>query len=232
MATHRLLNIPDATSPNEPVSKQQFDTYNNSVGGNRSGIDCTANPNYPVAIKGDRFEVTFAGKIGGAAGIPVDQYDEIVCATASIAGDQATVGSNFYIVQGNVQRATQTTSGYVQLATSAEAVAGTDANKPLTPLTTLALVADQRKNYTKSISLSRGTQFLNEAIIYFPTAGSITSIVGIQITNILVKTSVGGTYAAASLPMPIASAGTLFIQFDYSSSTFLNGNITITGRDN
>jgi len=234
MAGHRLINIPDAVNPNDPVSKQQFDTYNNSVGGDRAGIDCSTNPNYPAALKGDRFEVLQPGKIGGSAGVAVDTYNEIVCATPSAAGNHAAVGANFYIVRGNMQRATTSTSGYVQLATSAEAIAGTETNNPVTPATALALVLDQRKTYKKSISVSRGTPFMNEAVVYFDAASIISSIVGSQVTNIMVKTTVGGTYTtvASMLPLAMGSASSLFIQFDFSSSTFLNGAITINGKDN
>ena len=129
-----IINLKDAVNPQEPITKIQFDTYVSAVGGNRGAIDCSANPNYPASNKGDRWEVTVAGKIGGPSGINVDVYDEIVCVTASASGDQATVGVNFYIVQGNIERATETTNGYTSYATDAEVQAGIENTKSITPL--------------------------------------------------------------------------------------------------
>jgi len=129
-----IINLKDAVNPQEPITKIQFDTYVSAVGGNRGAIDCSANPNYPASNKGDRWEVTVAGKIGGPSGINVDVYDEIVCVTASASGDQATVGVNFYIVQGNIERATETTNGYTSYATDVEVQAGIENTKSITPL--------------------------------------------------------------------------------------------------
>ena len=132
--SNTLINLRDAVAPQEPITKMQFDTYVSAVGGQRGSIDCSTNPNYPASNKGDRWEVTVAGKIGGALGIDVQVYDEIVCKTTSVAGDQATVGSNFYIVQGNLERATETVAGYIQLATDVETQAGTENTKAITAL--------------------------------------------------------------------------------------------------
>ena len=129
-----IINLKDAVNPQEPITKIQFDTYVSAVGGNRGAIDCSTNPNYPASNQGDRWEVTVAGKIGGPSGINVDVYDEIVCVAASASGDQATVGVNFYIVQGNIERATETTNGYTSYATDAEVQAGTNNTKTITPL--------------------------------------------------------------------------------------------------
>lgn len=129
-----IINLKDAVNPQEPITKIQFDTYVSAVGGNRGAIDCSTNPNYPASNQGDRWEVTVAGKIGGPSGINVDVYDEIVCVTASASGDQATVGVNFYIVQGNIERATETTNGYTSYATDAETQSGTNNTKTITPL--------------------------------------------------------------------------------------------------
>jgi len=132
--TNTIINLKDAVNPQEPITKMQFDTYVSSVGGQRGDIDCSANPNYPASNKGDRWEVTVAGIIGGALGIYVQVYDEIVCKTTSISGDQAAVGANFYVVQGNLERATETVSGYIQLATDVEVQAGTENTKAVTAL--------------------------------------------------------------------------------------------------
>jgi hypothetical protein len=69
-------------------------------------IDCSANPNYPAANAGWTYKVSVAGKIGGAAGVNVEAGDSLTCIVdASAAGNQATVGANWVIVQTNIDGA-------------------------------------------------------------------------------------------------------------------------------
>jgi hypothetical protein len=69
----------------------------------KGGIDCSANPNYPAADCGDTYTVTVAGKIGGASGVTVEAGDTMICTTDSTAaGDHATVGANWVVVQANL----------------------------------------------------------------------------------------------------------------------------------
>lgn len=66
-------------------------------------IACADNPNYPAANKGDIYVVTSDGKIGGANGVTVEAGDTIICKVDnSVAGDQATVGVNWFVVQSNI----------------------------------------------------------------------------------------------------------------------------------
>lgn len=66
-------------------------------------IDCSTNPNYPAADRGWTYRVSVAGKIGGASGVDVEQGDILICLTdGSAAGDQATVGANWSIIQTNI----------------------------------------------------------------------------------------------------------------------------------
>lgn len=149
MATNRILNLPEPASQNEPFRKIDFDSYVSSTGRQRGEIDCSANPNYPASIQGDRWEVTAPGKIGGASGISVQTYDEIVCKTDSEGGDQATAGADFYVVQGNVERATESTSGYLALATISDAETQTDDEKAMT-----AFKVKKWWDYIKTIAIT------------------------------------------------------------------------------
>lgn len=66
-------------------------------------IDCSANPNYPAADAGHVYIVSVAGKIGGASGTVVTAGDMCICKVdSSAAGDEATVGANWDIVQANI----------------------------------------------------------------------------------------------------------------------------------
>lgn len=65
----------------------------------KGAIDCSGNPNYPAADAGDLYQVSVAGKIGGAAGITVQIGDQIICNTNGTAsGNQATVGAFWDII--------------------------------------------------------------------------------------------------------------------------------------
>ena len=96
-------------------------------------IDCSANPNYPAAAKGDYYKISVAGKIGGASGTSVSAGDAIVCNNAASAGDEASVGTSWDKIQANVEQATTSALGLVQLASAAEAEAKSDGNKAVVP---------------------------------------------------------------------------------------------------
>lgn len=69
-------------------------------------IDCSANPNYPAADRGHTYRVSVAGKIGGASGVSVEVGDILLCMVdGSAAGNQATVGANWAVIQANIDGA-------------------------------------------------------------------------------------------------------------------------------
>jgi hypothetical protein len=79
----------------------------------KGGVDCSANPNYPAASAGHTYIVTVAGKIGGASGIDVVATDLLICRVdGTSAGNQATVGSSWTVVQTNA------TGSVVSISTS------------------------------------------------------------------------------------------------------------------
>ncbi len=66
-------------------------------------IDCALNPNYPAADAGHVYKVSVAGKIGGVSGKAVTAGDTLYCFTdSSAAGDEATVGANWAVLQVNI----------------------------------------------------------------------------------------------------------------------------------
>ena len=69
-------------------------------------IDCSANPNYPAADAGHVYKVSVAGKIGGASGPNVEVGDALWCTVdGTAAGNHATVGANWSIIQVNIDGA-------------------------------------------------------------------------------------------------------------------------------
>jgi len=69
----------------------------------KGAIDCSINPDYPAADCGHVYVVSVPGKIGGGDGLNVDNGDTLFCtADGSPAGDNATVGKDWNIIQYNV----------------------------------------------------------------------------------------------------------------------------------
>lgn len=65
-------------------------------------LDCSANPNYPSASKGDAYYVTDAGKVGGASGVSVDVGDVVVAKANNAGGNEATVGTDWFVLEHNL----------------------------------------------------------------------------------------------------------------------------------
>src|SRR6185436_15544804 len=60
--------------------------------------DCSTNPNYPAASKGDGYIVSVAGKIGGASGVTVAAGDVYFATVDNAGGTQAAVGSSWTVL--------------------------------------------------------------------------------------------------------------------------------------
>ena len=84
-------------------------------------IDCSTNPNYPIANCGDTYKVSVAGKIGGILGKTVEIGTLCMCTSDTTAsGDQATVGDKWVVVAGGLTAASgfnivRKTSNYIAL---------------------------------------------------------------------------------------------------------------------
>lgn len=135
--TGTLTGATDAQIPSALAAKTYADSL---LGANdamvyKGAIDASLNPNYVAASAGHTYKISVAGKVGGVSGVAVTVGDTIICTVdGSAAGDQATVGANWTIVQANVDRATNTTLGLAEYATAAEAEARTDSTVAVTPV--------------------------------------------------------------------------------------------------
>lgn len=127
-----------ANSDSRIASQKAVKAYISSIAANLSAapkgsLDCSTNPNYPAASPGDKYRISVAGLIGGTNGVSVQQGDIIECYVATAAGNHATVGSNWSIIQGNAEQATTSVLGLVSLATSSETSAKASTTKVVTP---------------------------------------------------------------------------------------------------
>lgn len=69
-------------------------------------INGVTSPDYPDADAGWTYRVSAAGEVGGIGGQPVQVGDLLLCLVdGTPSGDQATVGNNWAIVQGNIDGA-------------------------------------------------------------------------------------------------------------------------------
>lgn len=110
-------------------------------------IDCSANPNYPAADAGAVYKISVAGKIGGGSGVNVQAGDTLYCITdSSASGNHATVGANWVVVQLNLEAASETVAGFVELATDAETQTGSDTARAITPANLTASAIKQGKH--------------------------------------------------------------------------------------
>jgi hypothetical protein len=129
-------NNNDTTIPTSAAVKAYADSIlaANDAFTFEGAIDASTNPNYPAADAGHVYKISVAGKIGGASG-PDVQIGDTLYATVdgSASGNHATVGSNWVIVQANIDRATDTTLGLAEYATLAEAEAKSLTTVALTP---------------------------------------------------------------------------------------------------
>jgi hypothetical protein len=112
----------------------------------KGGQDCSANPNYPAASKGDYYFVTVAGKIGGAAGTVVTVGDVFFANADNAGGTQAAVGASWDILHtsslvgallaannlSDVANAATAWANILQAALAADLNTGTDTTKAVT----------------------------------------------------------------------------------------------------
>jgi hypothetical protein len=84
----------------------------------KGATNCSANPNYPAASKGDAYVVSAAGKIGGASGAAVDIGDVYVASADNAGGTQAGVGASWFILEHNLTGALLTANNLSDVASA------------------------------------------------------------------------------------------------------------------
>lgn len=97
-ASNNLSDVSSASTARTNLavySKTEVDNKLVGMWDLRGSTDCSSNPNYPAASKGDAYVVTVAGKIGGASGQSVSAGDVYVALADNAGGTQAAVGSSW-----------------------------------------------------------------------------------------------------------------------------------------
>jgi hypothetical protein len=130
-------------------------------------IDCSANPNYPAASAGWTYKVSVAGKIGGAAGTNVEVGDTLTCLVdGSAAGNQATVGANWIIVQTNIDGAVTgpaaSTAGHIATFSGATGKVIQDSAVAISTDGTMAANSDAKVSTEKAVLTYLGANYYTQ----------------------------------------------------------------------
>lgn len=68
----------------------------------KGGLDASASPNYPAALKGDVYYITAAGHIGGGLGKLVDIGDMLIANSDNAGGTEVGAGASWVILEHNL----------------------------------------------------------------------------------------------------------------------------------
>ena len=169
----------------------------------KGSTDCSTNPNYPAASKGDAYYVTVAGRIGGASGKQVDIGDLYVASADNAGGTEAAVGTSWFVLEHSLV-------GALLSANNLSDVASAD-----TSITNLGGAA-----YTGTGGLVR----LNTPTLVTPEIGAATG-------TSLSRTS--GTLTVSTVTsgdLVLTSAAALTMSGTTASLTTTSGAITIDGQ--
>lgn len=97
-----LAGNSDTALPSQKAVKTYVDTSVTGLLDFKGSTDCSGNPNYPAALKGDAYIVSVAGKIGGASGRSVDVGDVYLATADNAGGTEAAVGTSWATLEHNL----------------------------------------------------------------------------------------------------------------------------------
>lgn len=139
----------------------------------KGSTDCSANPNYPSALKGDSYYVTVAGKIGGASGKTVEIGDVYVALADNAGGTEASVGISWFVLNQNLSGVALTSGTLAQFAATTSAqLAGVISDETGTGALVFA-----------------NTPTLVSPILGTPTSGTLTNCTGLPVGSLVSDTS-------------------------------------------
>lgn len=192
-----LASNSDTKIPTQKAVKAYVDGLVTGLLDYKGALDASASPNYPAASKGDVYRISVAGKVGGASGTTVEVGDEIIANADNAGGTEASVGTSWDKIQGNINPASTTVAGYVELATQAEAEAKSSSTLAVTP----ASLTTFTRKYTATIGDGSTT-----AIAVTHGLGSIDQVSSVRDATTNVEVFCDVTYGATTTTFTFATA--------------------------
>ena len=202
----RIVNVPSPQNAGDAVPKSYVDGLASGQG-STTDFDASANPNYPSGNANDKWVVTVAGKVGGGSGKDVQVGDVITAKTNTVGGTQAAAGGDFFIVEGNKDKATEAVLGLVERATQAEVNAGTDDERYITPLKAETRMNAKLAAQTYNTTIGNGSD----------TSFQVTH--GLNTTNPIVQVKETASGDIVRTGMAINNANNITVTFSQAPTT-------------
>lgn len=128
----------------------------------KGSTDCSTNPNYPSALKGDAYIVSVAGKIGGASGKSVDVGDLYIASADNAGGTEGSVGTSWFVIEHNLAGAllsANNLSDVASVSTSRTNLGATTVGANIFTLTNPSAITFPRFNADNSVSALSASTF-------------------------------------------------------------------------
>lgn len=185
----------------------------------KGSTDCSTNPNYPSALKGDAYYVTVAGKIGGASGKTVEIGDVYVALADNAGGTEASVGTSWFVLNQNLTGVALTSGTLAQFAaTTSSQLAGVISDETGSG----ALVfATSPTLVTPILGVATATSINNVTITAPASSATLTIANGKTLTANASITLAGTDASVLSLAGNLTTAGAFAITFTSTATTSL-----------
>lgn len=165
--------------------------------------DCSANPNYPSASKGDSYYASVAGKIGGASGKSVEVGDLIVASADNAGGTEASVGTSWFVLEHNLAGALVASNNLSDLTSASTARSNLG-------LGTLATQSGTFSGTSSGTNTGDQTITLTGDVTGSGTGSFATTIANSAVTNAMLA----GSIAISKLAITGTPDGTKFLRDD------------------